>query len=137
MKYNKKSPYEKPLSECPARCATCPYFDGGDFCRANGIAEPTCSFSNPKDRPIPFPLNCFWWYANNVFDKMNESKVNGYKEARIHRFVASKMLSEMPHGKERKEFLAYLYRPGGGKLIEFEKYPESRKIYECFKATEL
>ena len=68
---------------------------------------------------------------------MNESKANGYKEARIHRFVASKMLFEMSHGKERKEFLDYFYRPGGGKLIEFEKYPEAREIYEYFKVTEL
>lgn len=135
MKYNKNSPYEKPLSECPAKCADCPCFSG-DFCRANGIAQVTFSFSNPKDRPVPFPLNCFWWYANNVFDKMNESKIKDYRESRVHLFTAYKILSELPDGEERKEFWNHFYRRGGGQYIDFEKHPEAQAIYNAFSATE-
>ena len=135
MKHNTQSLYEKPLSECPARCADCSCFSG-DFCRANGIAQVTLSFSNPKDRPVPFPLNCFWWYANNVFDKMNTNKINDYRESRIHLFTAYKILSELPDGKERKEFWDHFYRRGGGQFIDFEKYPEARKIYNALVTTE-
>lgn len=136
MKHNTKSLYEKPLSECPSRCSECQYYDGGDFCMANGIAQVTCGFCNPKDRPVPFPLNCFWWYANNVFDKMNESKIKDYKESRIHLFTAYKIMSELPDGKERKEFWDHFYRRGGGQCIDFEKYPEARLIYDSFRKDE-
>lgn len=135
MKHNKNSLYEKPVSECPAKCADCPCFSG-NFCRANGIAQVTCSFSNPKDRPVPFPLNCSWWYANNVFDKMSESKIKDYKESRIHLFTAYKILSGLPDGEERKEFWNHFYRRGGGQFIDFEKYPKALEIYKVLCATE-
>lgn len=137
MKHNTKSSYEKPLAECHYRCAECQYFDGGGFCRANGIAVPTSGYNNPKDRPVPFPLNCFWWYANNVFDKMSADKIDGYKETRIHDFVAGIMLSQMPFGTERNEFINHFFRPGGGRLIDFDKYPEARKIYNKIVTTEI
>jgi hypothetical protein len=137
MKHNTKSPYEKPLSECPYRCSECKYFDGGDFCRANGIAQVTHRVCNPKDRPVPFPLNCFWWYANNVFDQMSASKIKDYKESRVHLFTAYKILSELPGIEERKEFLNHFYRRGGGQYIDFDKYPEAREIYNTYSITEL
>lgn len=134
MKYNKKSPYEKPLNECPRRCSDCSAF-GVDFCRANDVTSVTCSFSNPKDRPVPFPLNCFWWYTNNVFDKMSESKIREYTESRIHLFTAYKLMNSMQE-KERKSFWEHFYRRGGGQLIDFEKYPQAKRIYDEIAKTE-
>lgn len=128
MIYNAKSPYEKPLSECPARCADCSYFNAG-ICIANGMTNVTYSFCDPKNRSVPFPLNCFWWYANSVFSKMSANKIKETIEQRFHLFVEQKMLSEFPHGKEREIFLHHIHRPGGCGLIDFEGYPKAREIY--------
>lgn len=136
MKHNPKSPYEKPLNECPTRCRFCEFFKADSTCTANGCRTLTYSFSNPKDRPLPMPISCYWWYANNVWDKLPKSKQEGYAEMRLHEFTASKMLETMSDLEERKEFLSHFFRPGGGRIIDFEKYPEAKSLYIQFKNAE-
>ena len=67
---------------------------------------------------------------------MSEGKIAGYRELRIHDFVAGIMLSQMPYGTDRNEFINHVFRPGGGRLIDLEKYPEALAIYNAFSATE-
>jgi hypothetical protein len=78
------------------------------------------------------PLNCFWWYANNVWDKVSTEKQSAYLEERLHEFTARKMLDVLDK-KERNEFIDHIFRPGGGGIINFSKYPAARPIYEEIK----
>ena len=137
MLHNKKSPYEKPLSECPKRCADCEFFNGKEGCYANNTHDYTLSFCNPKDRCVPFPLNCCWWYANNVFEKMSSAKIEEYKEERAHLFAASAILENLHETEARKEFVSHYFRQGGFHLIDFEKYPQALKFYNDFKQKEM
>ena len=136
MKYNPNSIYEKPLSECPARCAECEFMEHTeyhDICIANDSRFPTVSYHNPKDSPLPFAKNCYWWYANRVWDAVSPHKIEGYKEQRLHLFVFHRMLARFPHGKERSAFIDHVFRPGGCCIIDFQIYPEVKAIYEEVK----
>ena len=140
MKYNPKSPFEKAPNECPRKCAECVFFKPGadrmeGTCTANGARSLTYDFSRPTDRPLPMPLNCFWWYANSVWDHVSASKGEEYHEERLHAFVAWRILETM-EGKERHAFVDHLHRPGGGGIIDFSLYPQAKPIYEEIKAKE-
>lgn len=135
MKYNSHSPYERPLSECPAKCAGCEFCKTNavaTFCTANGCREVTHEICDPRDRALPAPLNCPWWYANNVWRKLSPHKIAEIKEERAHAFVFAAMSDAMPHGPERKALISHYFRPGGGRVIDFTQYPEARALYEDF-----
>lgn len=132
MKHNKNSQYEKPMSECPAHCADCAYFSNNcniGTCTANGCRTPTFDFSRPTDRPLPQPLNCYWWYANNVWSKLSGQKFAEYAEERRHLIVAHTMLETITDRQERLDFIKHIHRIGGYGLIDFNTYPQAREIY--------
>ena len=139
MKYNKNSAFEKPEKECPNHCAECPYFSGESTCTANGCKTTTYFFSRPTDRPLPLPLNCFWWYAASVWNKVNESQIDEYREERLHLFVTWKMLKILNDiavpsaNKTVIEFIKHVHRRGGYNLIDFSIYPEAKEIYNEIK----
>lgn len=134
MKYNKKSAFEKSPNECPRTCADCPFFTQdtdakyGGTCTANGCRSLTYDFSRPTDRPLPMPLNCFWWYINNVWDKVSQNKAEGYHEQRLH-FMTTWAFLDVLSLKERKEFCDHVHRPGGCGIIDFSKFPQAKPIY--------
>lgn len=137
MKFNKNTIYEKRPEECPRRCDDCEHFHQEcGICTANGCSVHTYNFSNPKDRPLPMPLNCYWWYLNNVWDKLSPAKIEEYREERRHLIVAWIMLKKMkPSIKELHAFVDHLHRQGGYGLIDFNVYPEAKAIYkEVFEA---
>lgn len=136
MKYNAKSPYEKPMAEIPASCSACACFDGGTMCTANGCRSMTYGFCEPMDRCRPGSLNCFWWYANKVWDKASPHKIIEAVEERAHLFVFHRMAAAMPDGTERKKLIDHYFRLGGGRLIDFTIWPEARGLYEEFKNQE-
>lgn len=140
MKHIKTSPFEKPLNECPHRCAECDFFAPGadrreGTCTANGCRSLTYDFSRPTDRPLPMPLNCFWWYANSVWSVVSASKAEEYHEERLHLLVSHRMLEPLA-GKERHAFVDHIFRPGGYGLIDFAQYPQAKPIYEEIKREE-
>lgn len=122
---------EKPRKECPLTCGDCEYFES-DICTANNCKTSTQSFSNPKDRPLPMPLNCYWWYLNSVWDKLSHHKILKYKEERLHMFIAEEYLRTL-QGEQRNQFIDHWLRPGGCKLIDFKLYPEAEEIYMRLK----
>lgn len=138
MKYNKKSPFEKSPNECPRTCADCHFFtqdinaEYGGTCTANGCRSHTYNFSEPTNRPLPMPLNCFWWYINNVWGEVSESKAEGYHEVRLHRMTVWRLLDVFDR-QERNDFIAHVHRPGGGDLIDFAIYPQAKPIYDEIK----
>jgi hypothetical protein len=133
MKYNKQSQFEKPPQLCPRTCGTCDYFANG-VCTANVGRDHTFAFSNPKDRPLPMPLMCPWWYINNVWDRVDDEAIKEYRETRLHQFVTWVMLYELADDVERGAFVEHLHRPAGGCLIDFEKYPGAKDIYDRIRA---
>ena len=140
MKHNPNSPFEKSPKEFPQKCAECAIFKPDDdrmegTCTANGGRRHTFDFSRPTDRPLPMPLNCFWWYMNSVWDNVSAQKQEGYREERRHEFVAWQMLETL-EGKERYAFVDHIHRPGGGGLIDFAQYPQAKPIYEEIKERE-
>lgn len=141
MKYNPNSSFEKSPNECPRICDECDFFAHGiserheGTCTANGARRLTYDFSRPTDRPLPMPLNCYWWYMNSVWDKVSAAKAEGYREERRHEFVAWEMLKTL-EGKERHAFVDHHNRPGGGGLIDFAQYPQAKPIYEEIKERE-
>ena len=141
MKHNHNSPFEKSPNECPRKCGECAFFKLDEnriyegICTANGCRRHTYDFSRPTDRPLPMPLNCFWWYANNVWDKVSAAKQEGYREERRHELVTWRILETL-EGKERHAFVDHVLRPGGGGLIDFAQYPQAKPIYEEIKRKE-
>lgn len=140
MKYNKFSLYEKPIEECPTKCQDCEAFCenyGMGWCRANGGSELTYSFSNPFERPVPFPLSCYWWYANSVLNKLSPSKIEGMKERRLHHLAFSALLnSQILTQQRRDEIIKHYFRPGGGGIIDAEQFPEFVGFYEMVKTND-
>ena len=134
MKYNKNTKTEQPINEMPYTCGECLFFDAcaGGQCKANNCITPTFSFSRPADRPLPMPLNCYWWYANILWDRVSHEQQNKYAEERLHQFTAWEFMSGMGQS-ERRDFVAHLHRNGGGCLIDFNAYPEAKKIYDKIK----
>lgn len=141
MKHNLKSPFEKSPNECPRKCAECAFFEVttdpkyGGTCTANGCRAHAYDFHNPSDCPLPLPLNCFWWYASSVWDKVSETKISEYREERLHLFVAFRMLETL-EGTARRSFVEHVHRPGGYGLIDFEQYPQAKPIYQEIKEKE-
>lgn len=141
MKHNPNSPFEKSPNECPRKCAECEFFkhdanrEMEGTCTANGARLLTYDFSRPTDRPLPMPLNCFWWYMNSVWDKVSAAKQEGYRELRRHELVSFEMLKTL-ECKERHAFVDHIYRPGGGGIIDFALYPQAKPIYEEIKRKE-
>lgn len=136
MEHNKNSLYEKPYKECPHRCGECEFYEN-QTCNANGCRSLTFDFSRPKDRPLPMPLNCYWWYANNVWDVVSKEKRDGYAEQRRHLMVCYEMLKNMPVcSEERSAFIKHLHRAGGCNIIDFNLYPQAREIYKKIIANE-
>lgn len=142
MKHNPKSPFEKSPSECPRRCTNCAFFKQdiarqyGGTCTANGCRTHTYEFSSPSDRPLPLPLNCFWWYACNVWNKVSDTKVAEYREERLHLLTAWRMLETFNDMRDRHAFSDHLHRQGGYGLIDFAVYPEAKPIYQEIKKRE-
>lgn len=134
MKHNTKSPFEKAPNECPRTCAECKFFTQdilaqyGGTCTANGCRTPTYDFSRPTDRPLPMPLNCFWWYLNNVWGKVSPAKAEEYMEKRLHLMTTGAMLEAFDI-QARSEFSAHVHRPGGCAPIDFKIYPQAKQIY--------
>lgn len=81
------------------------------------------------------PLNCFWWYANSVWDKVSTAKADGYGEQRRHLLVTWRMLETL-EGKDRHAFVDHVHRPGGCGIIDFALYPQAKSIYEGIKRKE-
>lgn len=141
MKYNPKSPFEKSPNECPRKCGDCAFFKSdimathGGICTANGCRSHTYDFSRPTDRPLPMPLNCFWWYLNNVWNKVSAAKAEEYHEERLH-LMAERVLLDVFDGQERRDFIDHMHRAGGYGLIDFSKYPQAKLIYNEFKKCE-
>ena len=142
MKHNPKSPFEKSPSECPHKCGECPYFKQdisriyGGTCTANSCKTLTYDFSRPTDRPLPLPLNCFWWYACNVWNKVSDTKVAEYREERLHLLTAWRLLETFEDMRDRRAFSEHLHRQGGYGLIDFAEYPEAKPIYQEIKRRE-
>lgn len=128
MKHNKLSAFERAPEQCPRTCGVCDYFANG-VCTANGGRDITFAFSNPKDRPLPMPLMCPWWYINNVWDLVDDDAIADYRETRLHQFVMWAMIYDLD-GHERSAFLNHIHRPGGGRLIDFDEYPSAKGIYD-------
>lgn len=135
MKHNQKSKFEKASSECPRRCENCEFFKQdtdrryGGTCTANGCRTLTYDFSRPSDRPLPLPLNCFWWYESNVWNKVSETKITEYREERLHLITTFRMLETLT-GKDRRDFVDHVHRAGGYGLIDFARYPQAKVIYK-------
>lgn len=81
------------------------------------------------------PINCYWWYANNVWYEVGETKADEYREERLHLMVTWKMLETLK-GKDRHAFVDHVHRPGGCGIIDFNVYPEAKPIYNEIKAKE-
>ena len=131
MKYNKITKTEKPENECPNTCGECPYFIKhrfGGTCTANGCKTPTSDYIRPYDRPLPQPLNCYWWYMNRVLNNASAEKQSAYAEERLHLLTAWRYVEGLTT-EERYEFSKHLYRDGGGRLIDFSLYPRAWEIY--------
>ena len=129
MDYNKKSIYEKPHKECPNRCGECDFYEN-KTCNANGCRSLTYDFCRPTDRPLPMPLNCYWWYLNSVWHKVSKEKIETYTEERRHLIVCYEMLKNIKFDREeRKAFIKHFHRGGGCNIIDFNLYPQARKIY--------
>lgn len=136
MEHNKNSLYEKPYKECPHRCGDCEFYEE-ETCFANGCRSFTYDFSKPTDRPLPMPLNCYWWYANRVWDKVSKEKIETYTEQRRHLMVCWEMLRNSPVlSNERTALIKHFHRPGGCEIIDFNLYPQAREIYEKIIANE-
>ena len=130
MKYNKLSQFEKPPQLCPNTCEECKHFKkSSGICRANGFVNMTFSFSSPKHRPLPMPLNCPWWYMNRTWREADAEAIKEYRETRLHELTAAVMLANL-EGKERGAFFAHIFRPGGCCRIDFGLYPEAEEIYK-------
>jgi hypothetical protein len=128
MRYDKNSVNEKPLSECPRKCNECQYYILDNMCGANNIISTTYGYQNPIDRPVPFNLNCYWWYANSVFYRMSERKQQDYIEERRHIFVFEELKKQMHDKNAVDKLIKHYFRPGGGKLIDFKEYPKAKEI---------
>ncbi len=135
MKYNKNTKTEKPENECPRTCGECEFFRkgyGGGTCTANGCNCPTYAFSSPTNRPLPQPLNCYWWYNNYVLSCQPADKQDEYAKERLHLLTAHRYLQELD-GDEKKAFIKHCHRESGGGLIDFAIYPRAFKILQEIK----
>ncbi len=136
MTYNKYSIYEKPISEIPAKCGECDYFRN-NFCWANNCRTLTFDFSNPKDRPLPYNLNCFWWHTNSVLTRLPATKQLEIVKERQHFLAFSYLLRSQTLSPKRTELLInHFFRNSGGGIIDFEKFPEAIKVLEVIKTNE-
>lgn len=140
MKYNKFSLYEKPIEECPTKCGNCDFFCegiGAGWCKANGCDNSVFPFSNPLDRPLPYPINCYWWYANSVLNKLSPSKIEEMKEQRLHHLAFNALLNSQTLTQQRRdEIIKHYFRPGGGEIIDVEQFPEFVGFYEMVKTND-
>lgn len=136
MTYNKYSIYEKPISEIPAKCGDCDYFRD-NLCWANNCTTFTFDFSNPNDRPLPYNLNCFWWYANSTLTKLPATKQQEIAKERQHLLAFSYLLHSQNLSHKRAESLTkHFFRNSGGKIIDFEKFPEAIKALNVIKTND-
>ncbi len=134
MNYTKGAITEKSISECPRNCGECGFYSEDDltgWCNANEMSTPTLSICNPQDRPLPLPLNCYWWYGASVWKKLPERKRKDYLEERIHSFTFRDLL-DGKDGKERHEIVKHSSRPGGCGICDFKKYPEAKQYYDKY-----
>ena len=136
MRHNKKSPYERPLSECPATCGDCKFFSGIIMCKANNCMAPTHKESNPKDRPLAMPLSCPWWYANHTVTKVTANQRRELREKRRHWFVLHKMLAMCKSPSERLQISKHFDRDGGKHLFDFRVYPVAKELHNKFMEEE-
>lgn len=136
MTYNKDSIYEKPISEIPAKCGECEFFRN-DFCFANGCQTLTFDFSDPHDRPLPYNLNCFWWYANRVLAELSSARRQEIIEERQHFLTFHTLLRRETLSPKRTESLiAHYFRDYGGARIDFDVFPEAKRVFDIIKTND-
>ena len=136
MTYNKYSIYEKPISEIPAKCGECDYFRN-NFCWANNCRTFTFDFNNPNDRPLPYNLNCFWWYANSLLTRLPATKQLEIVKERQHFLTFYTLLNcKTLSPKKSESLIAHYFRNSGGGIIDFEDFPEAKKVFDIIKTNE-